>query len=170
MRRLRPIHEAPVLTSILFLAGCGGATKTVIVSSPPRVATPTNANTSPPPGAQDTGQLGSFRSPSGNIGCVLLGGTARCDIERRSWQPPPRPKSCPEGVDFGQGLQIGGSGSTRFVCAGDTARDPEETVLPYGSSTRSGGFTCQSARSGITCKRSSDGHGFFISIQSYRIF
>jgi hypothetical protein len=113
--------------------------------------------------------LQSFRSPSGNIGCVMFEGGARCDIRKREWSPPARPASCPEQVDFGQGLSVDHTGEASFVCAGDTALDPSGTPLDYGEASEVGGTQCISRSEGITCANHS-GHGFFISIQSYKIF
>jgi hypothetical protein len=111
-----------------------------------------------------------FRSPSGNIGCYILDGTARCDINHRTWSPPPHPSSCSKEVDFGQGLVVGTSGRGHFVCAGDTALDPSGHPLAYGATDSVGAFRCASATTGMTCTEVHTGHGFFISIQSYRIF
>jgi hypothetical protein len=155
---------------LLALAGCGSTTKTVIASSPPQTAPNSFAKTTSEKAAEPIVHLSAFLTPSGNIGCMIAGGVVRCDIEHRSWKPPARPSSCPDVVDFGQGLQIGSSGPARFVCAGDTAREPGAPKLAYGSASEAEGFKCSSSRDGLSCKRSSDGHGFFISIQSYRIF
>ena len=156
----------------LALAGCGSATRTVIASSPPQVAKVGSAaaKTTSEQAGEPVVHLAAFLTPSGNIGCTIAGGIARCDIEHRSWKPPARPASCPDIVDFGQGLQVGSSGPARFVCAGDTAREPGAPKLAYGSASETEGFTCSSRRDGLSCRRSSDGHGFFISIQSYRVF
>jgi hypothetical protein len=113
--------------------------------------------------------LQSFRSPSGNIGCVMFEGGARCDIRKREWSPPSRPASCPEQVDFGQGLSVDHTGEASFVCAGDTALDPSATELGYGEASELGGTQCISRSEGITCANHS-GHGFFISTQSYKLF
>jgi hypothetical protein len=113
--------------------------------------------------------LQSFRSPSGNIGCVMFEGGARCDIKDRDWSPPARPASCPEEVDFGQGLAVSHDGKASFVCAGDTALDPTGKALDYGEVSEVGGTQCISRSEGITCANHA-GHGFFISIQSYKIF
>jgi hypothetical protein len=162
---------ASAAAALLALSGCGSTTKTVIASSPPQLATVgSTAKTTSELAAEPIVHLAAFLTPSGNIGCMIAGGVARCDIERRSWKPPARPPSCPDIVDFGQGLQIGASGQARFVCAGDTAREPGAEKLAYGSASSVEGFLCSSRRDGLSCKRSSDGHGFFISIQSYRIF
>ena len=113
--------------------------------------------------------LQSFRSPSGNIGCVMIEGGARCDIRRRDWSPPARPASCPEQVDFGQGLTVGHSGKASFVCAGDTTLDPSAAALAYGEVSELGGTQCISRSEGITCANHA-GHGFFLSVQSYKLF
>ena len=121
-------------------------------------------------GATATVNLATFKSPSGNIGCMIIAGTARCDIRQRTWSPPPRPSSCPNIVDFGQGLIVGGSGAARFVCAGDTSADPSAAPLAYNPDTVAGGFRCSSTSNGMTCTNTGTGHGFFIAIQGYRIF
>jgi hypothetical protein len=113
--------------------------------------------------------LQSFRSPSGNIGCIMFEGGARCDIRKRDWSPPSRPASCLEQVDFGQGLSVDHTGEASFVCAGDTALDPSATPLEYGEASEMGGTQCISRSEGITCANHS-GHGFFVSIQSYKLF
>jgi hypothetical protein len=95
---------------------------------------------------------------------------ARCDINQRSWSPPPRPSSCSTVVDFGQGLAVAPTGIARIVCAGDTTRDPRYPPLPYGTDSVRAGFICQSRTGGMTCRNVGSGHGFFISAQSYRLF
>jgi hypothetical protein len=161
-----------------LLVGCGSSTTTVItktttVAQPGTAAKTTTTQTEASRDGEPpvrTVHLSTFRSPSGNIGCVLLDGSARCDISKRDWAPPPRPSGCPKEVDFGQGLEVEGSGAAKFVCAGDTALDPSATPLAYGSASRFGGFTCTSRSVGMTCTKPATGHGFFISIQSYRTF
>jgi hypothetical protein len=101
---------------------------------------------------------------------MIIAGTARCDIKRRSWSPPPRPHSCPQIVDFGQGLIVGRSGPARLVCAGDTSLNPAAKKLAYNTDTVLGGFRCASRSTGIVCRNSDTGHGFFISFEAYRIF
>jgi len=123
-----------------------------------------------PAGAATAHHYQFFESPSRNIGCAIIGGTARCDILARSWSPGPRPKSCPRIVDYGQGLIVGTTGAARLVCAGDTAANPSAPVLAYGQADVIGALSCSSATTGMTCRSSRSGHGFFISRQRYRIF
>ena len=101
---------------------------------------------------------------------MIIAGTARCDIVKRHWSPPPRPHSCPPIVDFGQGLIVTRSGPGHLVCAGDTARDPSAKPLAYNSDTVVGSFRCASRSDGMTCTNTKTGHGFFIAIQGYRAF
>ena len=172
---------ATLCAASMVLAGCGGGgstttviDKTITVTQPTtNNATSTSAQTKTSPAEEPPSRivhLSTFRSPTGVIGCVLLDGVARCDISKREWSPPPRPASCPHIVDFGQGLEVGRSGPGRFVCAGDTALDPTGTPLAYGTASRFGSFTCVSRSTGMTCTDPTTGHGFFISIQSYRAF
>lgn len=109
---------------------------------------------------------GHFVTPSGNIGCVIGAGQARCDISQRSWKPTPPPEPCP--VDYGQGIQVG-SAEAAFVCAGDTSLGGPAT-LGYGQSSRRGPLLCVSSQDGVTCTNTSTGSGFFISRQSYQLF
>jgi hypothetical protein len=113
--------------------------------------------------------LRTFRTPSGNIGCAMYEGGARCDIHKRDWKPLPRPAACSKEVGYGQGLEIPAGGEAGFVCAGDTALDPTASSLAYGTASRVGGSECISRTDGITCVNRA-GHGFFISIQSYQVF
>jgi hypothetical protein len=169
------------LALLLLLGGCGGATKTVTVTTASSTtstastasssgsATPTTSSTTtstPIPAVH----FSTFKSPSANIGCMIIAGTARCDIRHRTWSPPSRPASCPRVVDYGQGVIVARSGSGRLVCAGDTALDPSARSVAYGTTTVVGAFRCQSQPAGVTCRNRDTGHGFFISSGSYRVF
>ena len=92
---------------------------------------------------------------------------ARCDIHLPTWEPPAKPASCK--LTWGQGLRIPALGGAGFVCAGDTALDPDNQPLLYGQSDVIGSLICSSAAAGITC-RNHAGDGFFISRTSYRTF
>jgi hypothetical protein len=47
---------------------------------------------------------------------------------------------------------------------------PPARVLRYGTSWSGGGLRCDSAVSGLTCRSSVSGHGFFLSRQHWRVF
>ncbi len=125
---------------------------------------------SPAAATPGTKHLARFQIPSHNIGCILAGGTARCDLKHRTYKLPTRPKSCTHIVDFGRGVEVDKTGAAHIVCAGDTALNPRDTVLPYSSSDRYGIFICQSQTAGVTCTNTTNGHGFFVSTRSYRLF
>ena len=190
MTRIRSIPGLIALgaSAAVLLAGCGSDGTTTVVQTvtepspaPPQTdtidkvppPTPTVAPTvptvpSPPPAPLKTVRRPLFKTPSRNIGCVLLGGQARCDIRRRDWSLPPRPAGCD--LDWGQGLLVGGSGPGRVVCAGDTALDPTAPLLAYGTVSRYGAFDCTSRTAGITCRNRATGHGFFLARDRYRLF
>jgi hypothetical protein len=168
-----------------LLAGCGSSgTKTVTVTTPASLLTQSTSaattavsttstaqsttTTAPPP--TPTVHLATFESPTRNIGCDIIAGTARCDIKQRSWSPPPTPATCPPVVNYGQGLVVAGSGPGQLVCAGDTTLDPTAQTLPYGTDTVVGSYQCASRSTGMTCTNAGTGHGFFISFASYRAF
>ena len=116
----------------------------------------------------------SFRTPTGNIGCVFSAGldgaekpTVRCDIRSRLRPEPKAPNSCP--LDYGDSIQASRLGRAILVCHGDTAIDPGSHVLQYGHTFRRDGLSCTSRFDGLTCSNRS-GHGFFMSRQSWRVF
>lgn len=174
-----------LLLPALVLTGCGGGTKTVVETVTAPATTPTTPPTAPttpttpvttptapePTPATNTVHRSFFRTPSANIGCVLAGGVARCDIKERDWSPPPEPASCRKfDLDYGQGLNVGNVGMAEFVCAGDTALNPTGPVVPYGTDSQVGRFTCASREDGVTCTNTATSHGFFIARDRYRIF
>ena len=101
-----------------------------------------------------------FLSPSKNIGCSLSETGARCDIQDRSWQPPPKPATCD--VDFGQGVTVVGTSPATLTCAGDTVLVGDE-VLDYGHVATRGDFECRSATSGMACRNLKTNHGFSLA-------
>jgi uncharacterized protein DUF6636 len=114
--------------------------------------------------------LRSFHLPSGNVGCIaddeVEGWELRCDISERSWRGPARPRNCD--LDYGDALAMAGTGRPYWVCHGDTVLG-QGPVLRYGQSWRAGPFTCLSQVAGLTCSNR-NGHGFFLSRASYRVF
>ena len=118
--------------------------------------------------AAQRSSLVMFSSPSHNIGCAVERSYARCDIWRRGWKPPAKPRSCR--FDWGQGLYVERRGRAGFVCASDTTIDPRGRVLPYGQSRGVGPFICTSRRSGMTCRNRRSGHGFTLARGGYRAF
>ena len=110
-----------------------------------------------------------FQSPSGNIGCVVGGGLARCDILEHSWTPPPKPADCID-LDYGNGVEVIGGHPGEYTCAGDTVFSPSAPVLDYGDKITKNRFTCTSKTSGMRCSNRNSGHGFFISRDAVKLF
>jgi hypothetical protein len=112
-------------------------------------------------------KLTQFSAPGRNVACALNGAEARCDIANRIWSPPAAPKSC--NLDWGQGLEVGPTGDSQFVCAGDSVLDPSATVVSDGTDVTDGTVTCQVRVVGVTCFEP-DGRGFVISRTGYATF
>ena len=146
----------------LALAGCGSDEERTVTETQTATVTQPAATTAAP-----AVRLESFRSPTGNIGCQMSDSTVRCDVAQRDWAPPPKPAGCD--LDWGQGISLDAQGTAAFVCAGDTARDPDAPVLGYGQDSEIGGLRCASRQDGVTC-RNSAGRGFFLARDRYRIF
>ena len=114
--------------------------------------------TASPVAAQD---MASFRSPSGNIGCMYLDGFLRCDVAEVSNRQPRPPADCEFG--WGQAFEMErGSRRAARICHGDTVLDPGAPVLRYGASWEGGGFSCLSSERGISC-RNARGAGWDLS-------
>ncbi|MBW0105742.1 DUF6636 domain-containing protein, partial [Pseudonocardia sp. KRD291] len=106
-----------------------------------------------------------FRSPTGNIGCVLGADGVRCDVTDRDWELPPAPADCTS--DWGAGLSLPGAGPAGPTCGGATVADPSAAVLDYGQALRNGDLTCVSRRTGVECGNTVTGHGFSASRGSF---
>lgn len=122
--------------------------------------------------AAPTVGIATFRTPSGNIGCVYapaepgLGASLRCDIRSGLRPKPARPRKCD--LDYGDSYELFKTGRPVVTCHGDTALDPHAPVLTYGRVWRRNGFTCTSKSTGLRCSNAT-GHGFFMSRRhSYR--
>ena len=116
-----------------------------------------------------------FRSPSGNINCVMFGGGAECVVKKHSW---PRLRARPASCDLDWVPNSLGVSATRvFVgaCRGDVGplcyAGSGCRTLAYGRSISLGKVRCASARNGVTCRRV-DGRriGFRIAREGYRLY
>jgi hypothetical protein len=116
-----------------------------------------------------------FRSPSGNINCVMFGGGAECVVKKHAWpRLRPRPASCD--LDW-VANNLGVSGTRVFVgaCRGDVGplcyAGSGCRTLAYGRAIALGKVRCASARNGVTCRRL-DGRrvGFRIAREGYTLY
>lgn len=154
-------------------SGSGG-TKTVTVSHTSTVTVTKYVRIRPHvpagaglPSSRRAASVSRFDAAGGNIGCRIQGGTVRCDIARRVWTPPHKPRSCH--AAWGQGLLIGSSGSASFVCGRSSVLDPTGYYIHPGYDVKVGSVTCQVRSFGVTCFQS-DGHGFFVGRTGYTTF
>lgn len=119
-----------------------------------------------------------FRSPSGNIQCLVLPGKPaflycsllHADYAKKLIAYCAQPRI---GVDWA-GFTLGQRTKGSVECSGgamvDTTSEHLQVVtLAYGKTWRRGVFTCVSRTTGVTC-RNPRGHGLFLSRQSYRLF
>lgn len=128
-----------------------------------------------PSGATNAASPAAFETPSRNIACGWIADVdrptrtyLRCEIRSLLSPLPKRPAVCD--LDWGYGLEMASTGRASVLCAGDTIRRPGRVaVVAYGTTWRKRGFTCRSARVGLTCRNTS-GHGFFLSRESWRRF
>lgn len=122
---------------------------------------------------------GFFKTPSGKIVCYwVTGGSPPAMVECgvATGLRPPIPKSgvaCQHLDYVGNRVSLAPTGRVQLVpCAGDAGPfgEPGRTVfLHYGRSWSADGIACRVAESGLTC-RNRDGHGFFLSLRSWRTF
>lgn len=121
------------------------------------------------PSAASSGDFHRFRTPSGNIHCMVEVATEKnaatyvaCDIGDTGGNPPiqPRPRDCD--LDWGQRFELGSYSGPALVCASDWVGSDTSPVLTYGSSLVFGRITCSSWKRGLECKNKG-GAGFFLS-------
>jgi surface antigen len=117
--------------------------------------------------------LPGFRSPTGNVKCFVAT-SLYCSIEHSAYGARLQARCMrPDGsgVDW-HGFQLRPGAKGKVYCTSNLPYDagkqrPIYRKLPYGASFRRGAFTCKSRIKGITC-RNHNGHGLFISRQSWR--
>ena len=97
--------------------------------------------------------LSSAKERAKRIACLMLKTSVRCDTFFLN--------------DVAFRLTAHGAGKRIHVT--DTVALVHEATLAYGKSAKVGPFTCTSQSVGLTC-RNRQGHGFFVSTQSQRVF
>ncbi|WP_413450712.1 hypothetical protein AA0Y32_02685 [Georgenia phoenicis] len=151
-----------VLLFVILLAGRlggGGEDPTPSSTSTERESEPAETPT-PEPEAE------YFSSPSGNIVCAIGTDSADCVISNFTYDPVDAASCEEEGA--GGHLRVEEAGASMpcepLVVAGDVP------VLDYGQTTAAHGFTCESARSGVTCRHDGSGYGFSVARAAYELF
>lgn len=112
--------------------------------------------------------VGSFKSPSGNIFCIAsrdnFGGkttvSLSCELNESSAKLPPKPSDCE--LDWGKRFYVEARGKAIRGCHGDTIQNPTFPVLPYGEVWQVGGFRCDASVVRLRCVNL-DRHGFELS-------
>jgi len=163
---MNPRLAALVLLGLL--AGCtaSGGGQGGSSSSSPLPSAHAGLGAPPSPSVTEVSEA-TFRTPSKNIACALTSTSVRCDIVRKSWQPPAKPADCQ--LDWGSGMFIE-NGQANFVCAGDTVIGSATTTLAYGNALRSGVLLCDSESFALRCVDEKTGHGFTLAIAQYSLF
>ncbi|MGB7244358.1 MAG: DUF6636 domain-containing protein [Sulfitobacter sp.] len=120
-----------------------------------------------------TADVWSFATPSKNIECWVgldfNGSDIHCTIFQKGGPPPaPRPANCT--AVWGHTFQMDERGLVSMTCENVAAAGTgAQHVAEYGITGNFGGFSCFSSRKGLEC-RNLDGHGFFLSRASQRVF
>lgn len=124
--------------------------------------------------APATADVSPFHTPSGNIQCsygedIGVLSDVTCEIVARSGPPAmPQPGSC--GGPWGHRFMIRESGPVQMECGAPYGGKPYGDVAGYGQTADyGGGFRCTSEKTGFTCVNR-DGHGFFLSRASQKVW
>ena len=121
--------------------------------------------------------LPGFRSPSGNIKCLVIRGTPAtllCTIGRADYAKTLQARClgpAGAGVDW-HGFLLPAARKGAVSCSGGAlynpaTQHPAYVTLAYGKTWRHKMFGCTSAIDGVNCSNPS-GHGMFISRQTWR--
>jgi hypothetical protein len=128
--------------------------------------------------ADSSARLPGFRSPSGNITCLFLGGTPAallCKIAHADYAKQLQDRCmgpAGAGVDW-HGFELSAARKGAIVCSGGALYPgtdrPSYVTLPYGKTWRQKMFSCSSRVTGVNCSNP-NGHGFFLSRQTWRVW
>jgi uncharacterized protein DUF6636 len=123
-------------------------------------------------------RLPGFRSPSGNISCLILGGTPAtllCKIAHADYAKELQARCmgpAGAGVDW-HGFELSAARKGAIVCSGGALYPgtdrPSYVTVPYGKTWRQKMFSCSSRVTGVNCSNP-NGHGFFLSRQTWRVW
>ena len=122
--------------------------------------------------------LPALRTPSGNISCFVTPApraTLHCSLRRADYERYMQTVRCgpPIGLDWA-GFALGPFAKAGVACSGGilyspATQRPRYVTVPYGDTWHAGPFDCHSQISGLGCSNH-NGHGFFISRQTWRLW
>jgi hypothetical protein len=116
--------------------------------------------------------LPSFKTPTGNIICVMTGTDVECGI-KSGLNPAPARQACNDGDPVFNRIDLSATGAAEPLrCAGDPGafvEEPNAKVLNYGNTLINGEIGCTSFEFGVVCANG-NGHGFFLSRAVVRYF
>jgi hypothetical protein len=100
----------------------------------------------------------------------MVGDDALCRSYKHRWRAPARPARC-DPLAYGDTLVLLRSGSrSEFLCQGDNTFFGATPVLSYQHAWRYRNTECVSRETGVTCTNIATGHGFFMSLDRFRLF
>ena len=114
--------------------------------------------------------LTSFKVASGTVGCVIGGGSVRCDVARQTWTAPVQPESCTQ--SWGTGIVLinsAGAHLPQFACGGTSALRAGAKTIQKGYDDTVGDVTCQVRGFGVDCF-AADQKGFILSPTGYILY
>lgn len=119
----------------------------------------------------------SFRTPSGNIGCLWYVQTDMdidqvvCHLAVRDTPPTPKPADCGPGPGWATDhVVLEPTGATDGICTGGLQVPLAANVLPYGSALVAGDYGCLSEEAGVTCAHTGTGRAFFVSREKFEAY
>lgn len=112
--------------------------------------------------------LGSFKSPSGNIFCIAVRDnfnerntvSLSCELVESTAKLPVKPSDCD--LDWGKRFYVEARGKALRACHGDTISNPNYPTLGYGKLWQVGGFRCDITSARLRCVNL-ERHGFELS-------
>jgi hypothetical protein len=156
------VVDAVLVLTLLVLFVQAVRTGVVVLGSAATASTGTSAPSSTAMTAAGSGDTIRFAMPSRNISCEIAPGAATCLISQFSYATPVVP-DCSGTV--GNEVRLTADGAA-WVCRGGGApglAPADVAVLDYGTSASAHGFTCDSARTGVTCRHEESGHSFSLA-------
>lgn len=156
------VVDAVLVLTLLVLFVQAVRTGVVVLGSPATASSEEGEPSSLAEVAPGSGDTVTFALPSRNIACEISPEAATCLISQFSYATPVL-SGCPGTV--GHEVRLTADGAS-WVCREGGApglASADVPVLDYGTSTSVHGYTCESARSGVSCRHDDTGHSFSLA-------